>query len=240
MSETLPEKRSLLNTGKAKSLYETSDPNQLIMLFRDDTSAFDGRKTTQLADKGSTNNRINAFVMSHLEEHGIQTHFIRETGDCESLVKRLDMLPVEFVVRNIAAGTLCKRLGIEPGLELPNPLFELFLKDDELHDPMITDDHAVAFGWADPEQLQRGRRLSLEVNTLLKRLFADAGLLLVDYKLEFGLYNGELTLGDEFTPDGCRLWDSNTRESLDKDRFRQDLGDVVESYREVAQRLGME
>ena len=227
--------------GKAKSGYETDNPEHLILEFRDDTSAFDGRKVKQLTDKGKINNLVNAHIMQHLQAHGVATHFIELLDDNHSLVKKLTMLPVEFVVRNRTAGSLCKRLGIDHGLELKPPLCELYLKNDELHDPLILPEHAVAFGWATLEQLQKGQKISQKINDLLCDLFSRIGIILVDYKLEFGLdTDGNLVLGDEFTPDGCRLWDSKTHEILDKDRFRNDLGDVVESYVEVARRLGID
>ena len=230
----------LLYSGKAKSVYRCEAPDRLVMHFRDDTSAFDGEKIEQLARKGMVNNRFNAFIMSKLQAAGVDTHFDRLLSDTESLVKYLDMIPVECVVRNIAAGSICKRLGVEEGLDLDPPTFEFFLKDDARHDPMINEYHIRSFGWAAPGEVEQMQALSFRVNDVLKRLFADAGLLLVDFKLEFGRYEGTLLLGDEFTPDGCRLWDAETREKLDKDRFRRGLGRVVESYELVAERLGVQ
>ncbi len=233
------EKRRLVNAGKAKSLYATDDPDRLILEFRDDTSAFDGEKKARLARKGAVNNRFNAFIMTRLAEAGIPTHFERLLSDTESLVKRLEMIPVECVVRNYAAGSLCRRLGVEEGRPLQPPVFEFFLKNDALHDPMINAAHIRTFGWASEAQLAAMEVLTFQVNRVLGALFAEAGLLLVDYKLEFGVFHGRLFLGDEFTPDGCRLWDAKTREKLDKDRFRQGLGGVVEAYEEVARRIGV-
>ncbi|HHJ81042.1 MAG TPA: phosphoribosylaminoimidazolesuccinocarboxamide synthase [Candidatus Tenderia electrophaga] len=233
------EKRQELYAGKAKSVYFTDDPDRLILEFRDDTSAFDGEKVEQLARKGMVNNHFNVFIMSKLAEAGIPVHVERLLSDKEVLVKKLDMMPVECVVRNIAAGSICRRLGVEEGLDLNPPTYELFLKDDALHDPMINESHVETFGWAKTDDLARMKELTYQVNDVLKKLFADAGMLLVDYKLEFGLFHGEVVLGDEFSPDGCRLWDAETREKLDKDRFRQGLGGVVEAYEEVAKRLGM-
>lgn len=234
------EKREELYSGKAKSVYTTDDPDHYILHFRDDTSAFDGKKKEKLSRKGMVNNRFNAFIMEKLNAAGIPTHFERMLSANESLVKRLEMIPVECVVRNIAAGSLCRRLGIEEGLVLNTPTFELFLKNDALGDPMINEYHIAAFGWARPEHIERSRELTIAVNGVLKPLFEQAGMLLVDYKLEFGLYHGEVMLGDEFTPDGCRLWDAETREKLDKDRFRQDLGNVIESYEVAGRRLGID
>src|SRR5690554_3401029 len=189
--------------------------------------------------KGMVNNRFNAFIMEKLEAAGIPTHFERLLGDDEALVKRLEMIPVECVVRNVAAGSICRRLGVQEGLELDPPTFELFLKNDALHDPMINEYHIRSFGWARPEEVDIMKALTFKVNDILKELFAGAGMILVDYKLEFGVFNGQVVLGDEFSPDGCRIWDSETREKLDKDRFRQDLGNVIESYELVGRRLGI-
>ena len=233
------EKRNELYRGKAKSVYTTDDPDRLVLLFRNDTSAFDGKKIEQLDRKGMVNNRFNAFIMQKLEEAGIPTQFDALLSDNECLVKKLDMIPVECVVRNFAAGSLVKRLGVEEGMALTPPTFELFLKDDAKGDPFINQSHVVTFGWATAEQLARMQELTLKINDILKGLFDAAGLLLVDFKLEFGLFKGEIVLGDEFSPDGCRLWDKETRKKMDKDRFRQGLGGVIEAYEEVAQRLGV-
>ena len=233
------EKRSELANGKAKSVFTTDDPEKLIMYYRNDTSAFDGEKIEKLDRKGAVNNKFNAFIMQKLEAAGIQTHFESLLSDDESVVKRLNMFPVECVVRNIAAGSLCKRLGVTEGMDLEPPTFEFFLKNDALHDPMINEYHIRAFGWATESQVEAMKELTFKVNDVLKALFADAGMLLVDYKLEFGDFHGQVLLGDEFTPDGCRLWDAETRKKLDKDRFRQGLGGVVEAYEEVAHRLGV-
>jgi phosphoribosylaminoimidazole-succinocarboxamide synthase len=234
------EKRQELYAGKAKSVHTTDDPDRLVLTFRDDTSAFDGERMESLARKGMVNNRFNAFIMGKLEEAGIPTHFHALLSETECLVKRLDMIPVECVVRNLAAGSLVRRLGVEEGRELLPPTFELFLKNDALHDPMINESLAETFGWATPEQLAEMKALTFRVNDVLKALFVEGGLLLVDYKLEFGLFKGKIVLGDEFSPDGCRLWDADTREKLDKDRFRQGLGGVIEAYEEVSRRIGVE
>ncbi|MDX1824279.1 MAG: phosphoribosylaminoimidazolesuccinocarboxamide synthase [Thiohalomonadales bacterium] len=232
-------KQAELYSGKAKTVYSTDDPNKLIMHFRNDTSAFDGEKVAQLERKGMVNNKFNAFIMQKLEVAGVPTHFEKLLSEDESLFKKLDMLPVECVVRNISAGSLCRRLGVEEGQDLEPPTFEFFLKNDKLHDPMINDSHIITFKWATQDEIDQMKALTFKVNDILKALFANAGMLLVDYKIEFGRYQGALLLGDEFSPDGCRLWDAGTRKKLDKDRFRQGLGDVVEAYEEVAHRLGV-
>ena len=233
------EKREQLYAGKAKSIYKTDDPDLLIMLFRNDTSAFDGKRIEQLDRKGMVNNKFNAFIMTKLQEVGIPTHFVKLVSDTESLVKTMDMIPVECVVRNLAAGSLVRRLGVQEGIDLNPPTFELFLKNDALGDPMINESHVQSFGWATPEQMARMKELTFKINGVLKELFASGNMLLVDFKVEFGLHKGEVILGDEFSPDGCRLWDKDTRERLDKDRFRQNLGNVIESYEMVGQRLGL-
>lgn len=234
------QKQRELYAGKAKSVYTTESDDVLVLVFRNDTSAFDGKKVEKLDRKGAVNNQFNAWIMQKLEEAGIPTHFEALLSPHESLVKRLEMIPLECVVRNISAGSLCRRLGVTEGLNLEPPTFELFLKNDELGDPMVNASQAVSLGWATAEQLAEMQQLTLRCNAELQRLFAEAGILLVDFKLEFGAQDGKLYLGDEFTPDGCRLWDAETREKLDKDRFRQNLGDVVESYELVGQRLGLE
>lgn len=233
-------KQELLYAGKAKSIYRTEDPQFMVMEFRDDTSAFDGEKMEQLDRKGMVNNKFNAFVMTKLSEAGVETHFERLLSDNESLVRNLSMLPVECVVRNRAAGSLVRRLGVEEGAELSPPTFELFLKNDALHDPMVNTSLCVTFGWATEEQLAEMKRLTLAVNDVLSAMFKEGGMILVDYKLEFGVFDGRIVLGDEFSPDGCRIWDAETLNKMDKDRFRQGLGSVIETYEEVGKRLGIE
>ncbi|MFY0663005.1 MAG: phosphoribosylaminoimidazolesuccinocarboxamide synthase [Natronospirillum sp.] len=232
-------KNTLLYAGKAKSVYTTDDEALLVLEFRDDTSAFDGKKKEALARKGRVNNQFNAFIMEKLAAAGIQTHFVKLLSPNESLVKSLKMLPIECVVRNRAAGSLVRRLGVEEGLALNPPVFEFFLKNDALGDPMINDAHIISFGWATEEQIAGMKALTLAVNDVLTKLFDSGEMILVDYKLEFGVIDGQLVLGDEFSPDGCRLWDKNTLEKLDKDRFRQDLGNVIEAYEEVGRRIGI-
>ena len=235
----MTEKLNLISEGKAKSLYEIAESSELLMVYRDDTSAFDGKKKEALKGKGEINNKFNAFIMEHLANNGVKTHFLKLIQDNESLVKRLDMLPVECVVRNIATGSLCRRLGVEEGIKFEEPLFEFFLKDDDLGDPLINDNHITAFGWGTEKEIAEMKEITFKINSLLCNLFKEVGLILVDYKVEYGRSGNVLILGDEFTPDGCRIWDAETGESLDKDRFRKDLGDVVESYQIVAHKLGI-
>jgi phosphoribosylaminoimidazole-succinocarboxamide synthase len=236
------EKRQELYRGKAKTVYSTDDPHHLVMHYRDDVSAFDGAKLAKLDLKGETNNRINAYVMEKLAAAGVPTHFVRLLNERESLVKAMKMIPVECVVRNVCAGSMAKRFGVAEGLRLPQPVFEFFYKSDALHDPMCNEDHIRALGWANEREIAEMKTLTHKVNAVLKPLFASAGIDLVDYKLEFGhpldAPGGPLVLGDEFTPDGCRLWDAATGDKMDKDRFRRDLGSVIEHYREVGRRIG--
>jgi len=229
-----------LYRGKSKTIYETDTPDHFIMHYRDDATAFNALKHASLARKGLVNNHFNAFIMQQLQAAGIRNHFEQLLSEQESLVKRLDMIPVECVVRNVATGSLCRRLGIEEGLALEPPIFEFFYKDDSLNDPMINEYHVVTFGYASKEEIEAMKTLTFKVNQVLYPLFKRAGFILVDYKLEFGRCDGQLILGDEFTPDGCRLWDEESREKFDKDRFRQDLGDVIEAYEVVAKRLGID
>ena len=237
------EKRQELYRGKAKTVYGTDDPNLLVMHFRDDTSAFDGTKVAQLQQKGATNNKINAFIMSKLTAAAIPTHFVRLLNERETLVRAMKMIPVECVVRNVCAGSMAKRYGIAEGTKLSEPIFEFFYKSDALHDPLVNDDHIRVLGWASADEIAEMKRLTHRVNAVLKPLFGAAGMELIDYKLEFGHAlddpSGPLLLGDEFTPDGCRLWDRETQDKMDKDRFRRDLGNVIEKYREVGQRIGV-
>ena len=234
------EKIKELTKGKAKSLFTTNDENKLVMHFSDDTSAFDGKKKEALLGKGAVNNQFNAFIMEHLSKNGIETHHIEVLNSNDSLVESLKMFPIECVIRNRASGSICRRLGTEDGLVLESPLFEFFLKDDELGDPLINDEHIISFGWASMDQISQMKDLTYKVNTVLKELFIKSNLILVDFKVEYGVSSqGKILLADEFTPDGCRLWDSETLKKMDKDRFRQGLGDVVESYHQVADRLGM-
>ncbi|MDF5911707.1 phosphoribosylaminoimidazolesuccinocarboxamide synthase [Morganella morganii] len=233
------QKHAELYRGKAKTVYTTDNPDLLILEFRNDTSALDGERIEQFDRKGMVNNKFNHFIMGKLEAAGIPTQMERLLSDTEILVKKLDMVPVECVIRNRAAGSLVKRLGVEEGMVLNPPIFDLFLKNDAKHDPMINESYCETFGWVSQENLAEMKRLSYIANDVLSRLFDDAGLILVDFKLEFGLYKGQVVLGDEFSPDGSRLWDKETLDKMDKDRFRQSLGGLIEAYEEVARRLGV-
>ena len=233
------QKQQLLYKGKAKSVYETEDNELLILHFRDDTSALNGERIEQLARKGVVNNRFNAFIMQKLSAAGIETHFKKQLSDDEVLVKRLEMIPVECVVRNFAAGSLVRRLGLEEGRALNPPTYELFYKDDALGDPLINESLTLSLGWATEAQLAKMKELTYQVNEVLTELFAAGDLMLIDFKLEFGVFHDRIVLGDEFSPDGCRIWDKTTKKKLDKDRFRQSLGDVIEGYEEVAKRIGV-
>ena len=227
-----------LYSGKAKTIYKTSTPDLFIVKFRDDLTAFDAIKKDSLAQKGALNNQISAYLMQQLNNADVTTHFVEQLSETTSLIKALKMIPLEIVVRNYAAGSLCRRFGLDSGLKLARPLLELFLKNDELHDPLINDEHALLFGHTNSSQLIQLKSISLKINHILQSLFERAGLILVDCKFEFGIdRQGILTLGDEISPDTCRIWDATTHQPLDKDRFRQDLGKVIESYQQIANRL---
>ena len=233
-------KCALLYSGKAKSLYETDDRNLLIAEFRDDATAFNGKKHEKLPDKGKINNQISTFLMRYLTQHNIPTHYQQSLSSTEIVVKRMRMLPLECVIRNVAAGSLCRRLGVEQGTVLAPPIVEFYYKNDALNDPLVNEDHIVSFAWADQKALQQIRVLTHKINSLLCQLFDKANLVLVDTKFEYGIdVTGAVTLGDEISPDSSRIWDKDTQEILDKDRFRQDMGKVVESYLQVADRLGI-
>ena len=219
--------------GKAKILYATEDPDLIIQYFKDDASAFDGVKKGTIVDKGVINNEVSNCIYQHLEEKGIRTHFVEQLNDRETLVKKLDIIPVEVVLRNLAAGSLCRRLGVQEGKEFSPPILEFFYKNDDLHDPLINDCHAITFGWATQEELDTLREYGYKVNNLMVEFFKEKKIRLVDFKLEFGRNKGEILLGDEISPDGCRLWHWDTGEKMDKDRFRFSMGSVEEKYREV-------
>jgi phosphoribosylaminoimidazole-succinocarboxamide synthase len=235
--ETTPSKLEMFYEGKAKKLYSTSDPDLIIQYFKDDATAFNAKKRGTIEDKGVVNNRMSELFFTLLERNGVKTHFVRRLNDREMLCKRLAIIPVETVVRNILAGSLAKRLGREEGEELRRPLVEYYYKSDPLDDPLIIPEHAIAFGWATEQELGTIHALALKVNDVLSSFLDQRGVLLVDFKLEFGRHHGEILLGDEICPDTCRFWDKATRQKLDKDRFRRDLGGVEEAYHEMLRRV---
>ncbi len=236
-------RRRRIYEGKAKILYEGPEPGTLIQHFKDDATAFNNKKHAVIEGKGVLNNRISEFMFTNLEAIGIPTHFIRRLNMREQLVRSVEIVPVEVVMRNVAAGSICQRLGLEEGTPLPRSIIEFYYKADELNDPMITEEHITAFGWATPQEIDDMISMTQRVNDFLSGLFLGVGIKLVDFKLEFGRqYDNDmvrLILADEISPDGCRLWDIQSEEKLDKDRFRRDLGDLIEAYQEVARRLGI-
>jgi phosphoribosylaminoimidazole-succinocarboxamide synthase len=237
-------RRKKLYDGKAKTIYEGTEPGTLIQYFKDDATAGNGKKHAILPGKGVLNNRISAYIMTRLESMGIPTHFLRSVNMREQLVRAVEIIPLEVVVRNSAAGSMSKRLNIKEGTYLPRPIIEFYLKNDELNDPMVTEDQIFAVGWADPVELEEIMAMSWRINDYLSGLFAGINLRLIDFKLEFGRLWGDMgelyiILADEISPDNCRLWDLKTGEKMDKDRFREDLGGLVEAYEKVAERLGL-
>lgn len=236
-------RRRRIYEGKAKVLYEGPEPGTLVQHFKDDATAGNGAKHAVLDGKGVLNNRISEFIFTRLNGLGIPTHFIRRMNMREQLIREVEIIPLEVVVRNVAAGSLCKRLGLESGTPLPRSIIEFYYKDDALNDPMVSEEHITAFGWANPQELDDIMSLAVRVNDFLSGLFMGVGIQLVDFKIECGrLFEGDLmriVLADEISPDSCRLWDVKTRNKLDKDRFREDLGGLLDAYREVAQRLGI-
>ena len=236
-------RRTRLYEGKAKILYEGPEPGTIIQYFKDDATAFNAQKKAELKGKGVLNNRISEHAFTALEGIGVPTHFIRRLNMREQLVRAVEIIPIEVVVRNVAAGSLCKRLGLEEGVPLPRSIVEYYYKADALGDPMVTEEHITAFGWAHIEELDEIISLSLRINDFLLGLFAGVGIKLVDFKLEYGRFYTEedmrIILADEISPDNCRLWDIKSGEKLDKDRFRRDLGGEIQAYQEVARRLGV-
>ncbi len=232
------EKQELLYEGKAKQVYATQDPGLLIVAYKDDATAFDGRKRGTIQGKGAINNRMTNLLMARLEREGIPTHLVEELSGRETLVKKVSIIPVEVIVRNIAAGSFSKRYGVEEGLVFDAPTLEFSYKNDALGDPLLNDDHAVALALASREELALIRRYALAVDRLLEDIWRTCGITLVDFKVEFGrLEDGTILLADEISPDTCRLWDAETQEKLDKDRFRRDLGGVEAAYIQVMERL---
>lgn len=231
-------KTNALYEGKAKILWETDEPGRMVQEFKDDATAFNGVKHEVIAGKGVLNNQISSHFFTLLEKAGVRTHFVEKISDNEMVVERLDMLALEVVVRNIAAGSLVKRLGVEPGTEFDPPIVEFYLKDDDLNDPILAEEHVRALGLATDEQVAHLKRAALTVNRVLTEFLSERNTRLVDFKLEFGTTaSGEMVLGDEVSPDTCRFHDANTGEIMDKDRFRQDLGGFIDAYKEVLERV---
>jgi phosphoribosylaminoimidazole-succinocarboxamide synthase len=230
-------KQEQLYEGKAKKIYGTNDPGLYWVEYKDDATAFNALKRGTIADKGYYNNQISALLFSYLKEQGIPNHFVKLLGDREMLVQALEIIPLEVIVRNIAAGSLSKRLGIPEGTTLKKTVLEFCYKSDELGDPMINEDHIAALELATPQEIALIKEQAYQISEKLSARYLEANLILVDFKLEFGRYQGQVLLGDEISPDTCRLWDKDTRKKLDKDRFRQDLGQVEEAYAEVLARL---
>lgn len=234
------EKGVFLYEGKAKQIYATSDPEKVIIRYKDDATAFNAQKKGSVQDKGILNNEITVLIFRHLENNGIATHFIKKLNEREQLCKRVKIIPLELIVRNLIAGSMSKRLGIQEGTQPSNTIFELSYKDDALGDPLINDHHAVALGAATYEELKKLYQMGSKINDLLKAHFFKEGIILVDFKIEFGKdKDGNILLADEISPDTCRFWDKITMKKLDKDRFRRDLGDVKEAYVEILQRLNL-
>ena len=237
-------RRKKIYEGKAKILYEGPEPGTLVQYFKDDATAFNAQKKAVLNGKGVLNNRISEYIMLALARINIPTHFIKRLNMREQLIKKVDIIPLEVICRNVAAGSICKMLGLEEGKPLPRSIIEFCYKKDELSDPLVCEEHILAFGWATPSEIDQMTEMALRINDFLCGMFAAIGIRLVDFKIEFGRYtneNGdiEILLADEISPDSCRLWDLETDKKLDKDRFRRDLGDVTEAYTEVATRLGI-
>ncbi len=226
-----------LYEGKAKVLYSTDNPDHVVQYFKDEATAFDGKKKGIIREKGILNNKISSRIFRYLESKGVKTHFVDMPSDREMVVKKLRIIPIEVVVRNIAAGSLAKRMGVDEGTPLKNTIIEFYYKSDPLGDPMINEYHIKAFGLAEKKELEEMEASALKVNKYLTEFFDERGITLVDFKLEFGVHRGEVLLGDEITPDGCRLWDKDTKEKMDKDRFRRDLGKVEEAYQEVLKKV---
>ena len=237
-------RRKKLYEGKAKILYEGPEPGTLVQYFKDDATAFNAQKKAVLEGKGVLNNRISEFIMEHLNRIGVPTHFIKRLNMREQLVREVEIVPLEVVVRNVAAGSIAKRFGLTEGEPLPRSIVEFYYKDDALEDPMVSEEHITAFNWATTQDIDDMIAMALRVNDFLSGLFTGAGIRLVDFKLEFGrVYDQNdmprIILADEISPDSCRLWDMDTNKKMDKDRFRRDLGNVTEAYAEVARRLGI-
>ena len=233
------EKGELLYEGKAKKVYKTENPDLLIVDYKDDATAFNGLKKGTIVGKGVINNRMSNYMMKILSQKGIPTHFVEELNDRETLVKKVEIVPLEVIIRNVAAGSFSKRLGIAEGTPLKETVLEFCYKNDELGDPMVNLSHVRAIGIASQQEIDKISEIAYKVNEVLKEYFKSVNIQLVDFKIEFGRYKGEIILADEISPDTCRLWDLTTKEKLDKDRFRRDLGNVEAAYEEVFKRLGL-
>ena len=237
------DKRKKIYEGKAKILYKGSQPNTIIQYFKDDATAFNNKKFAVINGKGVLNNRISAFLMEKIKDIGIPTHFIKRLNMREQLVHSVDIIPIEVVIRNVAAGSICKRFGLKEGKSLPRAIVEYYYKSDELNDPLVSDEHITAFEWANSNEIEDIFNMSLRINDFLLGIFSSIGIKVIDFKLEFGRFykdeNVEIILADELSPDNFRLWDNKTNKKLDKDRFREDLGNLEEAYQEVAERLGV-
>ncbi len=228
----------MLYEGKAKQVFRTDDENLIVMHFKDDATAFNGIKKAQIKDKGILNNEITTIIFDELIKNGVPTHFVEKLNDRDQLCKKVKIFPLEVIVRNIVAGSMAKRLDITEGTKIDNTIFELCYKNDKLGDPLINNDHAVALGAATYDELKTIYDLTMKINEILKKLFSSINITLVDFKIEFGkTSDGEIVLADEISPDTCRLWDTTTSDKLDKDRFRRDLGKVIEAYEEILRRL---
>ena len=231
------QKLEQLYEGKAKKVFKTDDPKYLIVDYKDDATAFNGEKKGQIAGKGVVNNTMSNIIFQLLEEKGVPTHFVEQISDRETVVKAVKILPLEVIMRNVSAGSFAKRYGVEEGIQFDRPTFELSYKNDDLGDPLMCESHALALKLVTEEQLETIRKYAAEVNDTLKEFFLDKGLKLIDFKIESGLFDGEVILADEISPDTCRLWDVETNEKMDKDRFRRDLGKIEETYAEVLRRV---
>lgn len=234
------EKKELLYEGKAKKVFTTEDPEVVIVDYKDDATAFNGEKKGTIVGKGAINNRMSNHIFKMIEQEGVPTHLVEELSSRETAVKKVEIVPLEVIVRNVAAGSFSKRMGVEEGRELLCPILEFSYKNDDLGDPFINDDYALALGLASQEEIDKIKSYTKTVNQVMKEYFLSLGLRLIDFKIEFGRFHGDILLADEISPDTCRLWDVKTNEKLDKDRFRRDLGNVEEAYEEVFKRLGIQ
>ena len=234
------EKKELLYEGKAKKVYTTEDPDVLIVSYKDDATAFDGLKKGNIVGKGAINNRMTNHIFKLFEAEGIPTHLVEELNDRETAVKKVEIVPLEVIMRNFSAGSFAKKMGMEEGVKFSQPTLEFSYKNDDLHDPFINESYALALDLATQEEIDTINKYARKVNEIMKKYFDSLNLDLIDFKIEFGRYHGQIILADEVSPDTCRLWDKDTHEKLDKDRFRRDLGNVEDAYNEVFRRLGIE